>query len=186
MISIRLTEHDHAQQPLPLAGQWAELLELLARSERLLRDELAERTGPRGISEAQFSLLWACKHAPPAGLSQNELAQSLTLSAAHISGQVEQLRAKGLLAGCRRPPDRRRQVWQLTDQGNLQLESLLSDLVQWFEQLESSLSTQRRADLSELLRKLAESLTGPAIRLATTTISTTAASDTSVRRGASA
>jgi DNA-binding MarR family transcriptional regulator len=124
----------------------------------LLRDALAERTSPQGISEAQFSLLWACRQAPPGGLSQNELAQSLAWSAAHISGQVEQLRAKGLLTGHRRAPDRRRQVWQLTDQGHCQLETLFEALVVWFEQLEAQLSPPRRADLAELLRLLAASL----------------------------
>jgi DNA-binding MarR family transcriptional regulator len=144
---------------LPLASQqWVELTELIARCERLLRDDLAERTSPQGISESQFSVLWACHQAPPGGLSQNELAQALALSAAHISGQVEQLRAKGLMAGHRRAPDRRRQVWQLTDQGHRQLEMLFEQLIGWFEQLETQLSPTRRADLAELLRLVAASL----------------------------
>lgn len=144
---------------LPTASrQWVELTELMAQCERLLRDELAQRTSPQGISDAQFSLLWACQRAPAGGVSQNELAQTLALSAAHISGQVEQLRVKGLLAGHRRAPDRRRQVWQLTDQGHERLESLLKELVGWFEQLESQITPARRASLAEMLRLLAASL----------------------------
>lgn len=158
MISIARPHDDNA--PALVNRPWAELLELLTRCERSLRDELAKRTGPHGLSEAQFSLLWACRQSPPGGLSQNELAQTLALSAAHVSGQVEQLRMKGLLAGHRRAPDRRRQVWQLTDDGQQRFESLLDELANWFRELESSLSPPRRADLADLLRLLAASLEG--------------------------
>ena len=138
--------------------RWLELSELVARCQRLLSNGVSRHTLRHGLGEVQLSLLWACNDGPEAGLSQCELSQALSLSAAHISGQVEQLRAKGLLAGHRRPPDRRRQVWQLTDQGREGFQSLLSELVAWAEPLEQQLSPERREMLWQLLLQLANVL----------------------------
>lgn len=146
--------------PLSDARPWLELTELLGRCERLLRSEVQGASAARGLSEAQCSLLWACSQAPVGGVSQSELSQALTLSAAHVSGQVEQLRGKGLLAGQRSAPDRRRQVWQLTDAGHAQLDELLSELLAWAEQLDRRLSPERRQTLAGLLCHLAGCLAG--------------------------
>jgi DNA-binding MarR family transcriptional regulator len=141
--------------------EWADLAEVLGRCERSLRDDLSRHTLPLGITQAQFSLLWACRQAPPDGLSQNELASGLALSPAHVSGQVEQLRAKGWLAGERRAPDRRKQVWQLTPEGDARLEAVLAALAQWAGQLDESLPANRRRDLASLLDELAAALSLP-------------------------
>jgi DNA-binding MarR family transcriptional regulator len=141
----------HAELPCG----WTELAEALGRCERRLRDDLARYAAPLGITPSQFSLLWACRAAPAAGLSQNELAAVLALSPAHVSAQVEQMRAKGLLIGQRRAPDRRRQVWQLTSDGENQLQALLAALVAWAGQLEEGLSAGRRETLAALLAELA-------------------------------
>lgn len=140
------------------ALRWTELAESLGRCERRLREDLGGQALPAGLSHAQFSLLWACRQAPPQGLSQNELAATLALSPAHVSGQVEHLRARGLLAGHRRAPDRRRQVWQLTSEGESQLESVLAALVQWADQLDERLPPSQRASLIALLSELAQAL----------------------------
>jgi DNA-binding MarR family transcriptional regulator len=156
--------HPPQGAPAATAGpplHWAELTELLGRCERSLREELSSHAVPLGLTQAQFSLLWACRQAPPEGLSQNELAIGLALSPAHVSGQVEQLRAKGWLAGQRRAPDRRRQVWQLTAEGDARLESVLSALVQWAEHLDDQMSPQRRQELASLLGDLAQALALP-------------------------
>jgi DNA-binding MarR family transcriptional regulator len=145
-------------EPASATRSWLELSGLLSRCERLLRDELAQRSSQHGLSDAQLSLLWMCSQAPPAGLSQSELAQALALSAAHISGQVEQLRSRGLLAGQRSAPDRRRQVWQLTGEGQARLDRLLDELVGWSEQLEQGLPSDRRQTLQELLNHLLTAL----------------------------
>ena len=144
----------------PDSRPWLELAELLSRCERLLRDEIQQRTARQGLSEAQFSLLWTCRQAPAGGLSQSELSQALALSAAHVSGQVEQLRAKGLLAGQRSAPDRRRQLWQLTSAGQAQLDTLLEELLGWAEQLDRQLAPDRRQALAGLLKQLAACLAG--------------------------
>lgn len=138
--------------------KWADLAELLGRCERTLRDDWSRFSLPLGLTQAQFSLLWACRQAPPEGLSQNELALSLALSPAHVSGQVEQLRSKGWLAGERRAPDRRKQVWQLTADGNDRLQELLAVLVNWAERLDDRLGQQRRHHLAILLDELLAAL----------------------------
>jgi DNA-binding MarR family transcriptional regulator len=148
-----------ARDDCPL--QWAELAELLGRCERTLRDDLSRHALPLGLTQAQFSLMWACRQAPPDGLSQNELALSLALSPAHVSGQVEQLRAKGWLAGQRRAPDRRKQVWQLTSEGDARLQELLSALVTWAGQLNDQMCPERRQSLFALLDELASILALP-------------------------
>jgi DNA-binding MarR family transcriptional regulator len=149
------------QEPLAAGSpalRWAELAESLGRCERRLREDLAQQALPTGLSQAHFSLLWACCQAPPQGLSQNELAAALALSPAHVSGQVEQLRARGLLAGHRRAPDRRKQVWQLTVQGESQLESALAALIDWAGQLDDRFQPEQRVALISLLGELALAL----------------------------
>ena len=138
--------------------QWAELAEMLGRCERTLRDDLSQFSVPLGLTQAQFSLLWACRNAPPEGLSQNELALNLALSPAHVSGQVEQLRSRGWLSGQRRAPDRRKQVWQLTPSGNDRLQELLVALVAWAEGLDERMGPQRCSYLLVLLDELAAAL----------------------------
>jgi DNA-binding MarR family transcriptional regulator len=141
---------------LPL--RWTELAEALGRCERRVRDDLARHAAPLGFSASQFSLLWACRQAPPAGLGQNELAAVLALSPAHVSAQVEHLRVKGLLIGHRKAPDRRRQVWQLTPEGNDQLEALLATLLEWASQLEEGVPSSSRMALTSLLSELSTAL----------------------------
>jgi DNA-binding MarR family transcriptional regulator len=126
-----------------------------------MRDELARHAAPLAITPSQFSLLWACSEAPPTGLGQNELAAVLALSPAHVSAQVEQLRARGLLVGHRKAPDRRRQVWQLTNEGDDRLQALLAALLAWANQLEDALSAPSRATLASLLNQLATALDRP-------------------------
>src|SRR5699024_6079634 len=80
------------------------------------------------LSDVEMSLLWQCHRAIPVGQGQIELATAMSVSPAQISGLVEQLRERGLLAGCRDPRDRRRQVWQVTPAGNHLLEQVLVEL----------------------------------------------------------
>lgn len=110
------------------AHRWAELVEHISSHGRLLRRALGERVVRHGLNDSQFSILWACLKAPQSGLAQNELAAELGLSAAHVSGQVEQLRDRGLLDGERGQRDRRRQMWRLSAGGHELLQQLLRQL----------------------------------------------------------
>ncbi len=69
------------------------------------------------LTEMACRTLWICHRQGPAGVSQADIAAELDLSPAHVSALVEDLRARDLLLGERRPPDRRRQFWSLTPSG---------------------------------------------------------------------
>jgi DNA-binding MarR family transcriptional regulator len=114
-------------EPDSRATQWVELAQRVLVCARMLRNELGQQAGRWQLSEPEFSLLWVCCKAPPLGFSQNELADKLAVSAAQISGLVEQLRGAGLLQGRRAATDRRRQLWRLTDAGETTLRTILAD-----------------------------------------------------------
>ena len=139
------------------AAGWAALAELLLTCSTALRDELSVRSQRAALTGPQFALLWACENGP-AGLSQRELALRLSLSAAHVSGLVEQLGARGLIAGERAAHDRRRQIWRLTDGGRVAVESVVADLEPWGCRLNRLLSAGLREQLETILQKLANAL----------------------------
>jgi DNA-binding MarR family transcriptional regulator len=147
--------------PAEPVARWAELSEQIARCARRLRAEVGQRASASGLSEAQFSLLWACTQGPAEGLNQNEIAAASAVSAAHVSNLVEQLRARGLLEGQRRAPDRRRQVWQITAAGRRELHSLLTHLATWADPLDAQLGPEQREALLGLLQQLARLIQTP-------------------------
>lgn len=100
-------------------------------------------------------MLWACREAPPAGFSQSQLAATLGISAAQVSGLVERLRRSGLLASRRAEADRRRQHWCLTPTGRARLEAILLDLAGWAGWLDHGLGSDHSGNLGRLLDQLA-------------------------------
>jgi DNA-binding MarR family transcriptional regulator len=151
--------------PAETAARWAELTEWISRCARLLRTELGQHTAAAGLSESQFSLLWACTQGPAEGLNQSQIAAVSAVSAAHVSNLVEQLRTRGLLEGHRRSPDRRRQVWQITELGRQELASLLDRLASWANPLDQGLGRAEREALVGLLQQLARLLSSPGCHL---------------------
>jgi DNA-binding MarR family transcriptional regulator len=139
------------------AGAWAALTELLLTCSSGLRDELTARSQREALTGPQFALLWACENGN-GGLSQRELALRLSLSAAHVSGLVEQLGARGLIVGERAAHDRRRQLWRLTDSGRDAVGRVVADLEPFGCRLNLLLSTDAREQLESVLRKLATAL----------------------------
>ncbi len=119
-----------------LAARWIELSEQISCCARLLRIQIAQHNGPAGVTEGEFSLLWACAVSPPGGMIQKDLAGLLAVSPAHVSGLVEQLRCKGLLRGRRVPEDRRRRHWEITPEGRAELHSVLVRLEAWAHRLD--------------------------------------------------
>jgi len=105
--------------------QWIEFAQRVSICGRMVRDRLARLAARCQLSEPEFGVLWACREAHPAGLCQSELADSLAVSAAQVSGLVERLRRNGLLEGRRPAADRRRQHWRLTSQGRATLQTVL-------------------------------------------------------------
>jgi MarR family transcriptional regulator, lower aerobic nicotinate degradation pathway regulator len=68
-----------------------------------------------GLTQTQFAALAKLHEVGPC--SQNHLGRLIYLDAATIKGVVDRLRARGLVAICSDPTDRRRRAIALTDTG---------------------------------------------------------------------
>lgn len=88
---------------------------------------LAAWAKPFELSEPEFQLLWRLRPLVGEGLDQTSLARTLTLSPAQVSATVERLRRGGWIVPHVARGDRRRQVWQLTDDGHALLAKMLVD-----------------------------------------------------------
>jgi len=141
------------------ATQWGDLAERIVVCARLLRDDLGQRAGRWDLSEPEFSVLWICRETPPEGIGQNELADSLAISASAVSGLVERLRRRGLLEGRRGQSDRRRQLWRLTPAGRNQLYQVLAD---WTGRLRAEFSAVALDELLAGLNQLDDTIRGRA------------------------
>jgi len=128
-----------------------QLVQQLAAFSRQLRRQLADCVRGTDLNETQFLLLWLCASAEGPGPSQRQMADQLGLSTGQVSGLVEQLRERGLL-DCHRPKeDRRRQVWQLTSQGEQLIADLEVPLDQWSDSVVLGSSNLLQEDLLQTL-----------------------------------
>lgn len=97
--------------------------------------------GPLGLSETEFRLLWAlllraaqsrtaddARTTAEPSLDQTQLAAQLAASPAQVSASVVRLQRQGWVLGARPIANRRRQVWQLTDDGRQLLDLTLRRL----------------------------------------------------------
>ncbi|MEE9603187.1 MAG: MarR family winged helix-turn-helix transcriptional regulator, partial [Thermoguttaceae bacterium] len=133
-------------EPSSLARQWVELAQRMLVCARMFRNELGQRAGRWQLSEPELAMLWTCREAPTEGFSQTELAQRLAVSAAGVSGLVEQLRGAGLLEGHRTTPDRRRQFWKLTPAGEATLQTILADVSGMVRRIDIQLGESKLSD----------------------------------------
>lgn len=140
-----------------MAIDWIHLVERLAVCSRLLRAGLDARMAACDLNPSQFSILWVCDHAE-SGAGQSQLADLLAVSPAHVSGLVEQLRRRRLLAGHRPPSDRRRQLWRLTPQGRQLVESVLAAIRTWAVQVDVRLPAKASHALMHLVDQVTEAV----------------------------
>lgn len=133
------------------------LAERIASCGQLFRNSIASCAQRASITEPQFALLWICARIET-GVSQTDLAAGLALSAAHVSGLVEQLSRRRLIIGRRAPSDRRRQLWRLTDEGREVVERVARELLPCCSTLETGLGSDKRLQLETGLRELATAL----------------------------
>jgi DNA-binding MarR family transcriptional regulator len=84
------------------------------------------------LTDTQLLVLWGIDQILPAsagsGVGQSEIAQSLGISPAQVSGLVEQLRQLGDLDCQRAANDRRQQLWHLTAAGRERLQRALQTI----------------------------------------------------------
>jgi DNA-binding MarR family transcriptional regulator len=131
-------------------SHWADLAQALTLGSRALRRRIADVTLRHKLTDTEFLFLCYCRREPtPVG--QSQIAVSLGLSPAQVSGITEKLRTAGLIAVERGVQDRRKQFCLLSEKG-AQLERLLA------EELRQSLPRggfqMKRADLERLLEFL--------------------------------
>lgn len=124
---------------------------------RQLRRRLAALADNAGLSDNEVLVLWLAEGVA-GGLVQGDLATAIGISPAQMSGIVERLRKRGLIAMERSPLDRRRQVWRSTLAGGEVLESLKPGLFAIAEHLDALVSPDEQQAAVALCQQLAEAL----------------------------
>lgn len=138
----------------PAASDWLDVVETLSVCGRRLRAALATALAAEQIGDAQFSLLWSCTDATSGGVSQRHVADALSVSPAHVSTTLEQLRRQGLMCSQRCATDRRRQLWVVTPAGCEVVQRIESRLKLWATQLDQELGPQVSRELQRILQAL--------------------------------
>ncbi|WP_425618708.1 MarR family winged helix-turn-helix transcriptional regulator [Anatilimnocola sp. NA78] len=138
---------------------WLQLLLQTGAASRSWRQQLAEQIAGHELTDQEFLVLWLCDERPQARRGQGDLAEAVGASPAQMSGLVERLRRRNLLCFERLGRDRRRQVWQLTDDGQQLLTELCRSLSSRREHPSNRLTCDEQRQLLELIER---SLTGDA------------------------
>jgi DNA-binding MarR family transcriptional regulator len=107
---------------------WLDLVTQISLCGRQMRRMLGEVTLPWNLSDTEFLCLWSCAQGAGNGMAQHDLAVSLGVSAAQMSGLVYDLRDRGLLVLERPARDRRRQQLRITGAGQLLLHRVLESM----------------------------------------------------------
>ena len=145
----------------PCGAQWVELIHEISNCHRLVRNALNEHVSRWNVNDTEFLVLWLCDRAGPDGIAQNELAVAVGASAARMSGLVENLRGRGLLASRRSQQDRRRQLWQPTADGTQILRDVCAALANTPAVAGLTISLQEQQTLFDLLRRLTQTTDPP-------------------------
>jgi DNA-binding MarR family transcriptional regulator len=144
-------------QSTPEAAPANRLLRLIfwtSAASRQLRRCLASLANSAGISDGELLTLWLCL-GEEGGLVQGDLAASLGVSPAQMSGIVERLRQRGLIEMHRQALDRRRQVWRGTAAARQVLESLTVALANLADHLSAQLTPDEQQTALALGQRLA-------------------------------
>ena len=114
----------------------------------------AERIRPLDLTPPQAGVLRRLAQFP--GQSQRELADALGMHAPRLVALIDELEDRGLVARDRDPGDRRNYAISLTDEGRRLLTELGRVARQHERAITASLDDHERAQLLELLRRIAE------------------------------
>jgi DNA-binding MarR family transcriptional regulator len=143
-----------AMEPSPSDSQADRLLRLVhwtSAASRHLRRRLAEVAESIDLSDSELLVVWLCNGG---GRIQVELAGALGISPAQMSGLVERLRSRGLVAMHRQAMDRRRQVCRTTPAG----QELLSGTAEHLNELAASVGAGLSSDEQQVAQTLCERL----------------------------
>ncbi len=129
------------------------LVHWTSTASRHLRRRLAEVAAAFELSDNELMVLWLCTGG---GRVQVELAGAIGISPAQMSGLVERLRSRGLVAMHRLARDRRRQLWCTTPAGQNLVADAAHDLKAIACSIERDLNEQEQQSAEALCRRLAE------------------------------
>lgn len=107
---------------------------------------------PEGLTQTQFASLAKLYEVGPC--SQNHLGRLIYLDAATIKGVVDRLEARGFVAICDDPRDKRRRALTLTDRGRAVTEAAIKIAADITAETLAPLSADEQRALARLLRKL--------------------------------
>jgi DNA-binding MarR family transcriptional regulator len=111
------------------AQLWTELFGGLQVSLRRLRQALRAVARAWDLNDAEALLLLCCYQSPPQGVAQQQLVQTLGMSPAQVSSQIEGLQQRGLVVSRRSARDRRQQLWSICPQRQEQVQRLCHELL---------------------------------------------------------
>src|SRR5262245_50172842 len=123
------------QQTTSSAERLLRLIHWSGAVSRQLRRQLSEAASACGLTDNELLVVWLCRDE---GRVQVDLAGAIGVSPAQMSGVVERLGARGLVAMHRPTIDRRRQVWQSSAAG----QSLLHSIAPRLESLAAALEAR--------------------------------------------
>jgi DNA-binding MarR family transcriptional regulator len=133
------------------ADRLLSLIHWTSTASRHLRRRLADVAAGLGLSDTELLVVWLCSGG---GRVQVELAGAIGISPAQMSGMVERLRSRGLVAMHRLAMDRRRQVWRASPAG----QALLTEAAGYLNEVAASITSSLPCDEQQATRLLCQRL----------------------------
>ena len=110
------------------------------------------------LSLSAFNLLIILARSEGKGLPLHEIGEALLVSRANVTGLVDCLERRGLVGRVAHAEDRRVRIVRITKSGEELLESILPGYHGEVRELVNELSDEEKAQLSQLLLKLQDSI----------------------------
>jgi MarR family transcriptional regulator, 2-MHQ and catechol-resistance regulon repressor len=137
-------------QTLPTSG--VHLWLILMKAHEAMRRHAERHIHSLGIGFSDFAALEVLLHKGP--LPVNEIGRLVRLTSGSMTTAVDRLEKKGMVERQNDPGDRRARVVHLTQAGKKLIECAFADHERAMEEAASGLSTEERARLASLLKKL--------------------------------
>jgi MarR family 2-MHQ and catechol resistance regulon transcriptional repressor len=144
----------HSSKYLEFHWSSVELLINLNYTYDVIHFHLERKIGSWGLSPGAFNLLVILSQFVREGCPMHELGELLMVSRANITGLVDWLTRRGLVARIEDKNDRRVRLIQLTKDGEKLLESLLPSYYSIVQEMFKGVSNKDKDQLSDLLIKL--------------------------------
>lgn len=143
--------------PAPLGGsppaeQLLALIHWMSAASRQLRKKLGDVAAGSDLSDSELLVVWLCGGP---GRVQVELAAAIGVSPAQMSGLVERLGQRGLVAMHRPARDRRRQLWKTAPAGQALLAQVAAPLAGLAATLGERLAPREQDLVQSLCKRLA-------------------------------